>query len=84
MEEYLKRGKNRGNHLNPKTPESGRLIMGRISRGPTPTAGKVRPNSFPLKNSCSAPIAEPPPTQVATPAISTSGSASHDLRLLPS
>jgi hypothetical protein len=30
-------------------------MVGRISRGPTPTAYKVRPSSFPLKNSSSPP-----------------------------
>jgi hypothetical protein len=30
-------------------------MVGRINKGPTPTAGKARPIFFPLKNSSSAP-----------------------------
>jgi hypothetical protein len=30
--------------------------MGRVSRGPTPTASEARPSSFPLKNSSSTPL----------------------------
>jgi hypothetical protein len=59
-------------------------MMGRISRGPTPTVSKAKPSSFFLRDNSSAPIVEPPPTQAATPATSTNGSASHDLRILSS
>jgi hypothetical protein len=31
-------------------------MMGRVSRGPTPTASEARPSSFPLKNSSSTPL----------------------------
>jgi hypothetical protein len=70
--------------LAPNIPKSGRLMMGRISRGPTPTTSKARPSSFSLGIAVRPPTAEPPPTQASTLATSTGGSTSHDLRPLPS
>jgi hypothetical protein len=69
--------------LIPKPSKSERLMMDRISEGPTPSACKPRPSSLSLGTAVRPPSAEPPPTQAATLATLTGGSALHDLRLLP-